>query len=165
MDTGQVNGGFMGVFRRVLEKHGPIAAMLVAVSSALYVCVIVPFQDQQTLLTESNKKLLENTILQSEKLNGVYTEMAQIQKRQEGTLREINENLQEHNSIAEDAITMQSKSMERVDALIEKSLECGQKTHTLLQQFTEAVNREHPEQNRKLDELLQYHKEDPGGAE
>lgn len=133
----QPNGGLLGVLRRVLEKHGPVAAMLIAVSAALYTCVIIPFQEQQRLLTDSNEKLLTNTIKQAEELNAIYKVMASTQAKQGDTLKEINEHIKQQN------------------VLIQNSLEYDKETRGVIKSFSEEVLITHPQQNQKLDEILE----------
>lgn len=83
------NGGWIGLARRMGEKHGPMAVMLLAACAALYLCVVMPFQAQQKLLTDSNKMLLENTIEQSQNLTIEVERQNTTQNKQTEILESI----------------------------------------------------------------------------
>jgi len=125
------------MLRRILEKHGPFAAMLTVACGALYLCVVVPFQTQQQLLTESNRILLDNTVEQSKQLVIETGNANRIQDEQTRLLK-----------------TMATLGEERNDQLV-KYMSGNREMLDCLKVFSEGVTSEHHSQDGKLDKIIE----------
>jgi len=128
---------------RLIQDHGPVAAMLVVACGALYLCVVVPFQAQQGLLTESNKILLDNTIKQSERVSAGIEAMNATQKQQLNVLETLNE-------LSEDRNTQIARQLQGASATLES-----------LSAFSKRVTEEHGRADQKLDIIIEAVKPQP----
>jgi len=138
------NGSMM---KRILEKHGPFAAMLVATCVALYLCVVVPFQSQQELLTNSNRILLDNTVKQSEELTDAYKALSESFLKGEETRAQQVKLLEEINEAGETRNKQLMTGLETNKALLEA-----------LKGFSDGVKDQHDGQSDKLDTIIEYTK-------
>ena len=107
------------LLKRIGEQHGPLAVMLVAVSIALHACVIAPFQDQQALMTETNRTMIESTLKQSERLANSVEMMASSQSEQITLLNSLNDLSDKRNTQILDQIATNRELLKALQSFAE----------------------------------------------